>query len=68
MNRPDIVEIWLGDQVLLRINSAFAPAEGDLINIAKVTYRVIGRSFSIDHTIHVALRQFRCNVIVQVEP
>ncbi len=66
MNRPDIVEIWIGDQVLVRIDSSFAPVEGDLINVERVTYVVVGRSFAIDDASDAFNRQLRCNVIVEV--
>ena len=65
MNKPDRLEIWLGKNLLLAIDSSFAPAEGDLINIKKVTYQVMGRSFTIDHADDIALRQVRCNIIVE---
>jgi hypothetical protein len=65
VNKPDIIEIWLGDQVLLRLNSSFAPMEGELINIKKTTYRVVGRSFSVDHSDDPFLSQARCNLIVE---
>lgn len=66
MNKPDVVEIWLGDQVLMRLDSAMVPREGDLINIQKVTYTVIGVSFSVDQAADPFLRQMRCNVIVEL--
>lgn len=65
MNRPDVVEIWLGDTTLLRFQSSFAPEEGELINISKKTYRVVGRSFTIDHSDDPFELQARCNVIVE---
>lgn len=68
MNKPDILEIWLGEDLLLRVDSSFAPMEGELINIKKVTYRVVGRSFTVDHADDVFERQVRCNIIVEREP
>ena len=63
-NRPDRLEVWLGEVLLLGIDSSFTPVEGDLINIKKVTYRVIGRSFTVDHADEWPDRQVRCNIIV----
>lgn len=65
MSKPDRVEIWVGDAILTGMESSFVPREGDLINIRKVTYRVTGVSFSVDHADDMALRQMRCNVIVE---
>lgn len=64
-NKPDVLEIWEGDTLRLRVTSGFAPNEGDLINIQKVTYEVTGRSFTIDHADDPFLTQVRCNVIVR---
>ena len=65
MSKPDRLEIWLGDRLMMAVDSSLAPAEGELINIRKVTYRVVGRSFSIDHADDPYSRQVRCNVIVE---
>ena len=68
MSKPDRLEIWLGDSLLLGVDSSFAPQEGELINIKNVTYLVVGRSFAVDHADDFAERQVRCNVIVEPEP
>lgn len=65
MNKPDILEVWLGDALLLRADSSFAPMEGELINISRTTYRIVGRSFTIDHADDPFERQVRCNIIVE---
>lgn len=65
MSRPDRIEFWIADKVLLALDSSFAPAEGELINIKRVTYRVVGRSFTVDQADDLALRQIRCNVILE---
>ena len=66
LKKPDRLEIWLGETLMLALDSSFAPDEGDLINIKSVTYRVIGRSFTVDRADDVFERQIRCNVIVEV--
>lgn len=65
MNRPDVIEMWVGERTLLRVNSSFAPSEGELINIQKRTYRVVGRSFTVDHADDPFQTQVRCNVILE---
>lgn len=45
--------------------SSFQPNDGDLMNIRGVTYRVIGRSFTVDHLGDLALQKIRCNVILE---
>ena len=68
-SKPDRLEIWLNDRILLGVDSSFAPAEGELINIKKITYRVVGRSFSVDHADDLFERQVRCNITVEpVDP
>lgn len=67
MGRPDVVEVYIGKRAILRAESSFAPDDGDLITIRKQTYRVVGRSFTVDHADDYAQCQFRCNVIVEPE-
>lgn len=64
----DIVEFYLlhSPSPFLRVQSSFAPVEGDLINIRGVTYIVVGRSFSVDHGDEPVYMQARCNVLVEV--
>jgi len=52
------------DAPFLVITAAYQPDEGDLINIKKETYKVIGRSFTIDHSL-LPSRTMRCNLIVE---
>ena len=66
MNKPDRLEVWLGPTLMLAADSSFAPDEGELINIRKATYRVVGRSFTIDHADDLRERQVRCNIIVEL--
>lgn len=66
MNKPDRLEIWLGDALMLALDSSFTPEEGELINIKRVTYRVVGRSFTVDQSDDPFERQIRCNVIVEL--
>lgn len=63
----DIVEFYLEKHThpFLIVDSSFQPNDGDLISISKVTYKVIGRSFSVDHSDQRSSRSMRCNVIVE---
>jgi hypothetical protein len=63
----DRIEFYLEgkQQPFLSLDSSFAPTEGDLINIEKVTYEVLGRSFTVDQAADIRLRSIRCNVIVK---
>lgn len=63
----DRIEFWIGKSILLAIDSSFAPVDGDLINIQKITYRVIGRSFTVDYA-NTPQRQMRCKVILEQQP
>lgn len=62
----DTMEIYVNNHQIpfLIIESSFQPNEGDLINIRKVTYKVVGRSFTVDHADEPG-RSVRCNVIVE---
>ncbi|CAB4151308.1 hypothetical protein UFOVP938_36 [uncultured Caudovirales phage] len=48
----------------LVVAASFQPNEGDLINIKKETWKVIGRSFTIDHSL-LPSRTMRCVLIVK---
>jgi len=63
----DTVEFYLRDskQPFLTVESSFQPNDGDLINIRKATYKVLGRSFTVDHAAN-DNRCMRCNVIVGI--
>lgn len=65
MKKSDRLEIWLGDKLMFGLDSSFAPVEGELINIRKITYKVVGRSFSVDYADDMYERSIRCNVIVE---
>lgn len=65
MSTRDRIEFWEGEHLMFGMDSSFAPAEGELVNIKKRTYRVIGRSFTVDHADDFAERQIRCNVILE---
>ncbi len=62
----DKLEFYLdGKQnAFLTLDSSFQPNDGDLVNIQKVTYKVIGRSFTVDHAGKLD-KSIRCNVIVE---
>ena len=46
------------------VRSAFQPNDGDLVNIRGITYKVIGRSFTVDRAGEHD-QSARCNVIVE---
>ncbi len=62
----DRVEFYLDKkaQPFCSVASSFQPNDGDLVNIKKVTYVVLGRSFTVD-TDGFGLTKMRCNVIVE---
>ena len=62
---PDKIEFYMQDSNLpfKHIDSSFAPLKGDLINIKKIIYKVVDRSFTIDYDGEWG-QQIRCNVIV----
>jgi len=51
----------------LIVDSAFQPNDDDLISIKGKTYKVLGRSFSVDY-VGEPLKAMRCNVIVEEQP
>lgn len=59
------VEFYLGTNAypFCTVEAEFQPNEGELINIKGCTYRVLGRSFTVDNADSV--RSMRCNVIVK---
>jgi hypothetical protein len=66
MKKPDRVEVYLGDDILATVDSAHAPAPGELINIRKITYRVRSRTYTIDHADKPFEAQMVC--VLDVEP
>lgn len=62
----DKLEFYFEDKQypFLMLDSAFQPNDGDLVNIKGVTYKVLGRSFSVDHSGKTD-QSIRCNVIVE---
>jgi len=66
MSTTDRIEFYLNkhQRPFLIVNSSFQPNDGDLISIEKVTYKVLGRSFSVDYA-REPDEQVRCNVIVE---
>lgn len=63
----DSIEMYLGDEQrpFLFLDSSFAPEKGDLINLEKKTYIVLGRSFTVDYASLPRQKRIRCNVIVK---
>ncbi len=49
----------------LIVNSSFQPNDDDLVNIKKQTWKVIGRSFTVDYADDFQNRKMRCVVIVE---
>lgn len=45
----DRIEFHLGDRIVAWADSSHAPDRGDKVNIRKVTYVVIGRTYTLDH-------------------
>ena len=62
----DTVEFYFADRrhPFLVIDSSFSPDEGELISIKGKTYKVLGRSFSVDQS-DTSMRRMRCNLIVE---
>lgn len=46
----DQIEFHLDDRLLTTANSSHAPDRGDLVNIQNVTYRVVGRTYTVDYS------------------
>ncbi len=63
----DKIEFYLDDRKhpFLTIESSFQPNTRDLVNIKGETYKVLGRSFTVDHADDIRQRSIRCNVIVE---
>ena len=45
----DEIEIYASGGLIASVSSSFAPEREEIINIRSVNYRVIGRTFTIDH-------------------
>lgn len=67
MKSANCVEFYLGaaQQPFCIIEAEFQPNDGDFVNIKGCTYKVTGRSFTVDHADSFTQRSMRCNVIVQ---
>lgn len=65
--KTDVVEFYRNKvmQPFLCIESSFAPQDNDLINIRGETYKVLGRSFSVDYA-GTMQQRVRCNVILEL--
>lgn len=63
----DAVEFFLGDRLLVAVDSSHAPDRGDLVNIRKQTYRVIGRTYTVDHSDEPRQRQVVCIINLATE-
>ncbi len=49
MGRPDAIEFHMPDGLILTVESSHAPDRGDKVNINKRTYKVIGRTYTVDY-------------------
>jgi len=56
----DAIEFFVSDRLLLTVESSHAPDRGDLVNIRKTEYRVIGRTYTVDQADEPRLRQVVC--------
>ena len=66
----DSVEFFLEKSPVpfCRIASSFKPADGDIVNIRKANYIVLGVSFAVDYADEPFSKVMRCNVIVEAMP
>jgi hypothetical protein len=67
MKMKSRVEFYLAgrNNYFCGVDAEFQPNEGDLVNIRKVTYKVLGRSFTVDHADDVNQTSMCCNVTVE---
>lgn len=65
MGRPDAIEFYLNSHaLLLSVQSAHAPAAGELVNFRQKTYKVMSRSYTVDHADEQRETQVVCVVMV----
>ena len=64
----DQIEFHLGDGMILAMASSHAPDRGELVNIRKTTYRVIGRTFTVDYADDARQRAMVCIVNLALQP
>lgn len=62
----DLIEFWLPGQLLAACESSHAPDRGECIAIRSKFYRVIGRTYTVDHAAEHHLTQVLC--IITLEP
>lgn len=58
----DNIEFWIGEKVIMRVDSSIVPSIGQFVSIQKKTYQVLGVSFAVDYADKVHERAMRCNV------
>lgn len=56
----DEIEFYCGDILVLAMKSSHAPSPNDLVNILKITYRVVGRTYTVDHAAAPYMRAMVC--------
>lgn len=62
MSRPDRIEFYIGDSLLLGMESSMVPLVDSLINIQGVTWRVSSVTYAIDYSESSSDRMLRANV------
>lgn len=45
----DTIEFYCDDKLVTAVKSSFAPDPGEKVNIHKVTYVVLGRTYTVDY-------------------
>lgn len=62
----DKLELYFDGKVhpFFTVESSFQPNDDDLINIKGITYKVLGRSFTVDRAGHADV-SVRCNCICE---
>lgn len=64
---PDMIEFWVDGGAIAFVNSSHAPDRGDKVNIRKVTYRVIGRTYALDQADEPRQRQMVCIINLEID-
>jgi phosphotransferase system IIB component len=62
MGQASIIEFYLKDRCISRVESSMVLPVGSCISIEKITYKVTRITFAVDHNSSVVGRQLRCNV------
>ena len=60
----DMLEFYVGKRCICALESSHAPDRGDMVNINKITYKVTGRTYTIDY---VGERNVHANCIITLD-